>query len=220
MKIWKGVYPKAEGAPHLGSRTHRAPLECTLLISHGCPPEKGRPAIGTEISTETEGWNSRIVSGCFGYRCCFYLYYIRLWILLVPEFYLLFCVAVSMTCKICWFVDTKDSLAQDRFGGFFQCCFEHSYLHIMLISDFENSQCQTFKISPLAELFVHGEAFFTIMVRFGFIPVRFITCVRSAVSNVVEQSICTLKVCQSKQVSMLQLQISIFSTMSFKCVQI
>lgn len=29
----------------------------------------------------------------------------------------------------------------------------------MLISDFENSQCQTFKITPLAELFVPGEAF-------------------------------------------------------------
>lgn len=45
----------------------------------------------------------------------------------------------------------------------------------MLISDFETSQCQTFKITSLAELFIHGEAFFTIKVRFGFIPMCFIT---------------------------------------------
>lgn len=45
----------------------------------------------------------------------------------------------------------------------------------MLISDFENSQCQTFQITPLAELFVPAEAFFTIKVRCGFIPMCFIT---------------------------------------------
>lgn len=73
-KIGALYYLKAEGASHLRSGAHSP---TGVHTSYHMAVHKEREELALGISTDTEEWISRIVL-VYGYRCLFYLYYIRL----------------------------------------------------------------------------------------------------------------------------------------------